>query len=96
MKVRDRNRLPEAIRTVDGLNKRKIRVGVLGGGQTAMIAAVHEFGANIPVTPRMRGYLASQGLYLKSRPHISASPNVRSFGRDGTRTSGKLSRSIKN
>lgn len=71
VKVRDKNRLPEAIRTVDGLNKRKIRVGVLGGGQTAMIAAVHEFGANIPVSARMRGYLASQGLYLKkSTTHI--------------------------
>ncbi|WP_251131407.1 hypothetical protein [Exiguobacterium sp. s5] len=82
VRVRDRNRLPEAIRTVDGLNRRKIRVGVLGGGQAAMIAAVHEFGANIPVTPKMRGYLASQGLYLKKTTTHIRIPE-RSFIRAG-------------
>lgn len=41
----------------------------------ADIAAVHEFGTVIPVTPKMRAYLAAQGLYLRrSTTHIVIPP----------------------
>lgn len=49
------------------ISKRVIKVGILGkaGSKILMIANVNEFGINIKVTPKMRGYLASQGLFLK-------------------------------
>ena len=49
------------------LQGRAVEVGILGkeGSEILMIATVHEFGVDIKVTQKMRGYLASQGLYLK-------------------------------
>lgn len=66
IKIRDKNNIPKAIRSSEELDGTVIQVGVLQDGQIGMIAAVQEFGANVPVTPKMRGYLASQGLYLKA------------------------------
>lgn len=36
-----------------------------GGADQANIAAVHEFGCTIPVTPKMRAYMHYQGVHLK-------------------------------
>lgn len=46
------------------------------GGDFGMagLAAVHEFGANIPVTEKMRKYLASQGLFLKADTKVIKIP----------------------
>lgn len=69
--IRDNNRIPQAIQAVRKLNNTKIRVGYLKDSELQMIAAVHEFGARITVTDKMRGYLASQGMHLKgSTTHI--------------------------
>lgn len=52
------------------LSSNEVWVGALRGTRTkdgkdiVDIAAVHEFGATIKVTPKMRGYLHSQGLHL--------------------------------
>ncbi len=66
IKIRDKNKIPQAVRASQELDGKRIKVGVLQDGQIGMIAAVQEFGANVPVTPKMRGYLASQGLFLKA------------------------------
>ena len=42
---------------------RIIKVGLFG--EIAKIGAVHEFGAEIEVTPKMRAFLHSQGLHLR-------------------------------
>lgn len=46
------------------------------------MAGIHEYGCNIPVTPKMRAFLHSQGLHLKdSTTHIKIPE--RSFIRNG-------------
>ena len=50
------------------------------GTSEANIAAVHEFGCTIPVTPKMRAYLHHQGIHLKASTqyiHIPARPFLR-------------------
>lgn len=69
--IRDNNRIPEIIADLRKLNSKKAKVGYRAGSEQEMIAAVHEYGARIRVTEKMRGYLASQGLFLKaSTTHI--------------------------
>lgn len=56
--------------------KVSIKVGIIGekaaeihkdsGLTNAQLGAIHEFGANIPVTPKMRAYLHSIGIHLSS------------------------------
>jgi len=82
VRIRDKNNFPKAIRASEELDGKIIDVGVLQDGQIGMIAAVQEFGANVPVTPKMRGYLASQGLYLKATTTQIRIPE-RSFIRAG-------------
>lgn len=70
VQIRDENRIPKLIKDVQELNKRRIRVGIMGGDM-AMIARVHEFGARIPVTDKMRRWFAAQGYPLrKETTHI--------------------------
>lgn len=80
--TRDINRIPLILEKLDRLHGSKIEAGVFGPGKTQMIAAVHEFGINIAVTPKMRGFLASQGLYLKKETQFIRIPE-RSFIRAG-------------
>jgi len=65
-------RLEKLLRSV---NKQAVYIGVVGSEHTDKdtqqtismpeLAAVHEFGADIKVTPRMRAYLHTQGIHLK-------------------------------
>lgn len=64
------------------LNGQKMLIGVLGEGEQQMIAGVQEYGIKITVTPKMRGFLASQGLYLKKTTTQITIPE-RSFIRAG-------------
>ena len=65
------------------LGKKKIKIGVLGGdGELQMIAHVHEYGADIPVTPKMRAWFAYNGYPLKSSTTVIKIPE-RSFLRSG-------------
>lgn len=81
IKIKDKNRIPKVVNAL-GNGERKARVGVLGTGKEAMIAAVHEFGTRITVTPKMRAYLHSQGLHLRKDTTHVAIPE-RSFIRSG-------------
>lgn len=75
------NKLPEVSATVKGLNGKKVKVGALKGDH-AWLAGIHEYGCNIPVTPKMRAFLHSQGLHLKSTTTEIHIPE-RSFLRTG-------------
>lgn len=82
IRIRDNNRIPQAIRNINGMNTKKAKVGYLSDGQMKMIAVVHEYGMNIQVTDKMRKFLASQGLRLrKDTTHIRIPE--RSFIRSG-------------
>lgn len=51
---------------------------VQGKNGPVNIAAIHEYGCTIQVTPKMRGYLHSQGLHLKASTNFIRIPE-RSF-----------------
>ncbi|MBI41221.1 MAG: hypothetical protein CMF59_16620 [Leptospiraceae bacterium] len=59
------NKTPEIIKELRKWSGIKGKIGILGDGELATIGAVQEFGATIKVTDAMRGYLASQGLFLR-------------------------------
>ncbi|MGG0666964.1 hypothetical protein ABE073_00285 [Lederbergia citrisecunda] len=68
MRVRvkkDKNNIPKALRNIRELNRKKAVIGYHTKNHTEMVAGVQEFGARIPVTDKMRAYLASQGMPLK-------------------------------
>lgn len=82
IRVKDNNKIPAIIKTMEELNGSKIHVGVLGEGKQQMIASVQEYGIKITVTPKMRGFLAWKGLYLKKSTTQIIIPE-RSFIRAG-------------
>ena len=51
--------------TYQVIDGEKIFIGVKKGKEVN-IAAVHEFGCTIPVTPKMRAYLHYQGIHLRA------------------------------
>lgn len=72
---------PRMTKEFGKLNGKGIEVGVLQG-ESQWLASIHEYGCDIPVTPKMRKYLAAQGLRLKkSTTHIRIPE--RSFLRTG-------------
>ncbi len=77
-----KNDFPKMEASLKGLNGKKIIVGVLGGGEQAWKAGIHEYGCNITVTEKMRKYLHSQGLHLKPSTKTIHIPE-RSFLRTG-------------
>lgn len=64
------NKIPEMTTTTETISKSKVKVGALTGSN-AWLMGIHEYGCDIPVTPKMRAYLHHQGLHLKdSTTHI--------------------------
>lgn len=74
--------LPDLQKRLMELNGKKVNVGVLGGGENAWFAGIHEYGCRIKVTPKMRKYLAARGLYLRKTTTEIVIPE-RSFIRSG-------------
>ena len=75
--------IEDAERQMRKLKRKKIKIGVLGNdSELQMIAAVHEYGADIPVTPKMRAWFAGNGYPLKSSTTVIKIPE-RSFLRTG-------------
>ncbi|NLB56586.1 MAG: hypothetical protein GX811_12655 [Lentisphaerae bacterium] len=83
-KVIDKNNIPKLLEVLDALWSHQIQIGIFGSDDSTilMIAAVHEFGCKITVTPKMRAYLHSQGLHLKASTKQINIPE-RSFIRAG-------------
>lgn len=73
---------PKMQAAVERLDGKKVSVGVLGGGEQTWLASIHEYGCKIKVTPKMRKYLASTGLYLKATTTHITIPE-RAFLRNG-------------
>lgn len=66
---------------LDLVNGTGVEVGVLKG-EHKWLAGIHEYGCDIPVTPKMRVFLHSQGLHLKESTTLIKIPE-RSFLRTG-------------
>ena len=76
-----KNGFPDMIANLKAVNGSGVEVGVLKG-EHKWLAAIHEYGLDIEVTPAMRAYLHGQGLHLKdSTTHIRIPE--RSFLRTG-------------
>lgn len=71
---------PKMRKSLASLNGRKVTVGC--DGENAWLAAIHEYGCTITVTPKMRAYLHRQGLHLKESTTVIKIPE-RSFLRAG-------------
>ena len=75
------NDFPEVKKQIDLINGAGVEVGVLRG-EKQWLAAIHEYGCDIEVTPKMRKFLASQGMRLKKTTKHIHIPE-RSFLRAG-------------
>ena len=81
MTVEDKNGVPALLDRLRELESYQVAVGILSksGGDMLMIANVHEFGCSIPVTDKMRGFLAYEyGVHLKRDTNVIKIPE-RSF-----------------
>ncbi len=83
MAVIDNSRVPEILKKLEEIDKYYIVVGVTGksGGEILMIANVQEYGCNIKVTDKMRGFF----LYNWGIPLVTKEIRIpeRSFLRSG-------------
>ena len=75
------NKLPDIAKTLTTLGGRSVEVGVLQG-DNRWLAGIHEYGCNIPVTPKMRAFLHANGLHLSPNTTVIQIPE-RSFIRTG-------------
>ncbi len=84
MKIHDETKVPEFLAMLDELFNTHLEIGVFGedDSEMVMIASVHEFGVDIKVTDKMRGYLHSIGIHLNPRTRTIKIPE-RSFIRAG-------------
>lgn len=90
IRINDNNKIPQAIARLGEIDTKHVDVGYFGahysGGKITNtgLAAVHEYGANITVTPKQRAYLAAAlGVYLKASTKHIRIPE-RSFLRTGS------------
>lgn len=77
-----KTKFPEMKQNCAELNGKRVQVGVLGGGEAAWLAGIHEYGCVILVTPKMRAYLHHNGLHLKNSTTQIKIPE-RAFLRNG-------------
>ena len=81
----DNSGLDEVIKNLEELEKYYVVIGVTSkaGGKLIMIANVHEYGCDIPVTDKMRGFFAYNfDVHLKKDTRVIKIPE-RSFIRSG-------------
>ena len=69
-------------KSTEKLHGKNINVGHLDGGEQAWLAGIHEYGCTIKITPKMRNWLAANGLHLKKSTTEIVIPE-RSFLRAG-------------
>ena len=72
---------PKVSAVAKTISGRKVQVGALTG-KNAYLAAIHEYGCTIRVTPKMRAWFARQGYPLKKSTTVIKIPE-RSFLRTG-------------
>jgi hypothetical protein len=96
--IRDDNNFDELRRNLEKINNSQIKVGFFGELDSDMItiARVHEFGAEIKVTDKMRGWFAANGFPLKKETTKIVIPE-RSFLRSGfDENVGDINKKIRN
>jgi hypothetical protein len=66
VRIQDTNHVDKYLDIIEKLKRKTIRAGILEkeDSQILMIANVNEYGVNITVTPKMRGWFAAQGFPL--------------------------------
>lgn len=64
IEIKDENRIPSVVRELKSVKGRNVLIG--WWGEIAGIAAVHEFGARVPVSQKMRNFFAALGFPLKA------------------------------
>ena len=77
MTVEDKSRVDEVLNILEELESMYVVVGILSStsGELIKIAAVQEFGADIPVTDKMRGFFAYNfGVNLKKSTTVIKIP----------------------
>lgn len=75
------DKLSEIIDTAKSLGDKSVKIGVLEG-EAQWLAAIHEYGCDITVTPKMRAWLHYNGLHLSPNTKTIHIPE-RSFLRNG-------------
>lgn len=75
-----KSNFPEMRNRLESIGGKSVQVGV--NWANAWLAAIHEYGCTIVVTPKMRAYLHRQGLHLKDSTTTIRIPE-RSFLRAG-------------
>lgn len=80
--IRSVDNTTRVTRALQDVGRNEIQVGIFDGGDIGMIAAVHEYGAQIPVTEKMRGWFGANGFPLKASTTVITIPE-RSFIRGG-------------
>lgn len=81
MAVSDTSKVNELLKNLSELESLSVQIGILGksGSDVLKIAGVHEFGCDIPVTDKMRGFFAYNfGVHLKADTKVIKIPE-RSF-----------------
>lgn len=94
--IRSTSSIDELTDILRQLSRNTINVGILGAdSDLSMIAGVHEYGCDIPVTPKMRAWFAANGYPLKASTTVIHIPE-RSFLRSGfDENIDKITRKIK-
>lgn len=82
--IKDTNNTADVLKKIKQLQGGQINVGILEdeSDELKMIASVHEFGCDIQVTDRMRGWFGANGYPLKKETTVIRIPE-RSFLRSG-------------
>lgn len=75
------DKFPAIQAELSALSGKSVKVGCLEGSH-AWLAAIHEYGCKIPVTPKMRAFLHYKGIHLKPSTTVIVIPE-RSFLRAG-------------
>ena len=91
--MKDFNIIPEIVKNIQYMNNHAVEVGVMGGGEIQMIAAVNEYGARIKVTEKSRKALHGMGLHLKKTTDYITIPE-RSFFRSTLSDDSTMSKAI--
>lgn len=82
--IKDTDNTKTLLKALKAIDKQQIKVGLFGSddSELVMIGSVHEYGADIPVTPKMRAWFAYNGYPLKASTTTIAIPE-RSWLRTG-------------
>lgn len=82
--IKDTNNIDKIVKNLRQLGGKQIKVGLFGkdDSELVMIGAVHEYGAEIPVTPKMRAWFAANGYPLRKETTVIKIPE-RSWLRSG-------------